>query len=417
MNRDAASGNISVRRLCRSPKILSDEVPSPPSPHPLGLGIKNRHQYSIPGDKAARLPKSDSGLLALRESISHPIPRVSDSHRAGAWRALLVDPTLLVQLPRPDATSMSVIPPGVDEERLRVLGLGAVLHPPEAGVAVGGVVATMPVAGVARLALLTDSARRDVAVGGWLHVHWLNSTYDLAEQLEYLHQAVDPKSGGRATTVTILADKSADPDADGHLQRVGSVLGFEVTVLRGPAVHTKASAAMKHRAPTHLLIGRSLAPRVVDVIDLFRKAGREPLILDDSSDHRLIDGVRRCLIEAAMLTPSLTCWPAPDRDAEPDAYTYVEKRPLPIIRSGRSMHHRTTRFRYVEDLTSGYWYTSDHANHSSQRVDRPVAFKQYKARPGAGLEWVADLDAEGNPIEKKHKGPEYRFIPWTHLNG
>jgi hypothetical protein len=83
---------------------------------------------------------------------------------------------------------------------------------------------------------------------------------------------------------------------------------------------------------------------------------------------------------------------------------------LPVVlREGRHLRHGNFPV-IVECLESGYFYSVDRDSHGGS------AFKCFKLQQD-GLHWVADLDADGDPIPGKHKGPRGLFIPRGKLSG
>lgn len=82
---------------------------------------------------------------------------------------------------------------------------------------------------------------------------------------------------------------------------------------------------------------------------------------------------------------------------------------LPVISEGRRYYHR--RFHMIiECRTSGFFYSKDIDEHGGS------VFKRFTMEAD-GLHWDADLDADGTPIEGKHKGPTGKLIPKGELRG
>ena len=64
---------------------------------------------------------------------------------------------------------------------------------------------------------------------------------------------------------------------------------------------------------------------------------------------------------------------------------------------------------FIECEVSSYFYVIDRAGHAG------IVAKRYTLY-GDGLRWNADLDADGNVVEAKHKGKVGLFIPMSQLN-
>jgi hypothetical protein len=81
----------------------------------------------------------------------------------------------------------------------------------------------------------------------------------------------------------------------------------------------------------------------------------------------------------------------------------------PVVEQGRRLHH--ARFGlFVECLQARRFYSVDRARHGGS------AFKRFTEQAD-GLYWDADVDADGNDIDGKHKGDMGRFIARNELYG
>lgn len=417
----AESEIFDVRRLCRKPQLVVPTVRPAASPHLLAPWIKSSHKYKV-GQKVARLPTSREGLVDLDAVIKRPIEHLNEIYREPAWRALLVGSPLRTKLPDPDPAALAMryglgelvnVRPG----QLRVLALAAVVHPPGILRTENSVVREVPLAAVGRLILLTRGpARADVTQRAWLRVAWTTTTRTFCRELEEIFLAAGDTARGpdRLKHAVLLAPEFGNHVTDQRLYAAAAILGFSLTVISGHRLRSEAPTLVKQRRPSVLMVGESVVQYADDALMAAHNNGREPTVLPDTSSELLTEEVRQRLTAEAWLTPALMCMPAPD--LEPlDNYKYITKVPLPVKEKGQSRKHRVTKYRYVEDRSNGCWYTSDHSNHSSDRAEAPVLFKRYIAR-AAGLDWDADLDEHAEEITEKHRGKEYRFIPWKDLD-
>jgi hypothetical protein len=354
--------------------------------------------------------------------IKRPIEGLHEIYREPAWRALLVGSPLRTELPTPDPATLATRY-GLSElanarpDQLRMLALAAVVHPPGILRTQHGVIKEVPVGGVGRLILLTNGPdREDISRRAWLRVAWTTTTRTFCRELEEVFLAArgTARPPDRLKHAVLLAPDSGDHAADERRHASATILGFSLTVISGRALHSEAPTVVKQSPPSVLMVGDSVVQHADDALKAARRAGREPVVLPDTSPDLLTEEVRQRLTTEARLTPALMCMAAPDLEP-PDDYRYITKVPLPVKEKGHCMKHRFTQYRYVEDRSDGFWYTSDHSNHSSDTDEAPVPFKRYAAG-ATGLDWDADLDERGERIDRKHKGPEYRFIPWKDLD-
>lgn len=82
---------------------------------------------------------------------------------------------------------------------------------------------------------------------------------------------------------------------------------------------------------------------------------------------------------------------------------------LPIVREGRRYYHHSFGV-IIECEETHYFFSVDRAGHASSVAKRFIEY-------AGGLQWDADIDADGNVIENKHKGDTGVYIPKKDLNG
>ena len=156
------------------------------------------------------------------------------------------------------------------------------------------------------------------------------------------------------------------------------------------------------------MVADSLSSRCESVVTAYLATPKRAGLTYSSAPDvgALVSSLRKRLVVASGVSHSLFVFarPSPELESQPE----VTRGRLPIEREGRKFHH--ARFgTFIECEVSSYFYVIDRAGHAG------IVAKRYTLY-GDGLRWNADLDADGNVVEAKHKGRVGLFVPMSQLN-
>lgn len=405
------SDEFDVRRLCRRMHVLSASEEGPSRSHPLGPGIKPKHRYLPQNSPPARLPKIDPGLEQIRSVVAEPIPGLSSDLRWPAWRTLLGQPTLVAELGAPDVEELLrvgfIVPAGAEPDRLRELALAVVVRSEDFALNENNELTSMPMAGVGSLVLLTPSGRNDVSVGGFLRVDWTSSSNRFAALLENLFKRAQESSrlAGHRRPATLICKEAIRRQAEKDLITAAAVCGYRLKVYgEDRSTYSAIIGEAKSSAP-FVLVQSSMTTDAQDVLRAANPAsGARTAILPDDTVHALLEDLRsRLLLDAGVLPGLLTLAGAGHLEL-PTTPAAEKLAPFPHAGCTAKAHHNDYGpFERGSDADDWRWFSRDRARHGG------VVFKRFTANH-EGLVWDADVDASGNVIDNKHKGPIGRLI-------
>jgi hypothetical protein len=407
-----------VRRLCRMAHILSARSGQPAKPHPLGLGIKRKHQYTLVGRKPARLPVAPIGLEQIRSVISKPIAWLADELAPVAWGNLIGQPRLLVELLPPSLESLLeagfTVPASTDMSRLRQLAIATVVHPATLAINDDYELTDFRLAGVARIILLTSPNRPDTSEEAWLEAEWTDSSVRLAEQLERLLNLAPDETRhiGRKRPALLFAAPDVAERLGSQLKAAALVCGFHLSIYTEHEKGFYGEALKEIRASAPLVLVQHTVRN--NIVDILRVCEGVPdchaVDLDDRANEILLDEVRRktlaevgigasLFVRAGSLIQELT--------VEPPASVLP---PLPLtVCTAITIHKTFGRFERGNEFDGWHWFSRDRAGHGG------IAFKKFIANQ-SGLTWAADLDDAGRIVTAKHKGDVGRYISWSEFS-
>ena len=412
------SGEFDVRRLCRAAHTISMSTGQPAKPHPLGLGIKRRHDYKPVGRRIARFPADLAGLEQIRTVASKPIPGLAEEFFPAAWGALIGRPTLLAELLPPTPESLLQagfpVPPSADASRLRQLAIATVVHPDTLTLNKENELTDFRMAGVGRVILLTSPHRPETSEEAWLEAEWTDSSVRLSGQLEQLLDLApdETRRAGHRRPALLFTTLDLAERIGERLKSAALVCGFHISIYteRQKSFYGQALKEIKASAPL-VLVQRAVRSDVAAIIhDCEKTPDCRVFTLDDGADEVILDEVRRRALADIGVGASLfvRAGSVLDEDTGESAIEVLPPFPLTVT-TAAAIHQTFHRFERGNEVDDWRWFSRDRAGHAG------VAFKKFTA-DRRGLTWVADLTADGEIFEEKHKGSVGLFISWTELS-
>lgn len=390
--------SLSLRGLVENPYELEGRTNrgSRPEAHPLGPGIPVGRKWLPHGEGHVRLPSGGPALehlLATRAACLHSeMAEFADS----AWAGLIALPS-------------AVVPLCPEDEALR-FGLVSVFKRPEedltrAGLSYPRLAATSRL----RIKLATQTGFIEEAR---LSSEWHLSSSSLLADLGVMHEEALPgailNQVHRRISILLHPQVSQRLTVDDRrrLTTSATLLNSDLDLMdRANLDRRSAERRLAGSAGGGLVIVGPMDPASASLRELYMAIdpGRIVRHVAGSGPRDLFEAVLEQMMELAGVNSSLLPIVPPEKSPKSR-----ERRPsIPIQKPRRCLHHGSRV--YVEDETTGLWWTRDDDRHAG------TIFKTYSAS-SSQLEHQADRDEEGNIIDK-HKGPQGLRIPMSELRG